>query len=529
VDKIRIVLYIVIAFLGFQIYQSWKAEQKTVTTAAEQASAELAQKQIIIDETAPQTESANKQLIKVSTDVLDILIDTQGGNLVQSDLLNYPVEHGSENLIRLQNTSPANFFAAQSGLISSQAAPNHYAVFTTDKLDYQLGDQEEISVPLTWEQDGISVTKTYVFTKGQYLIDVIYTVDNKTDSQWSGNQYRQLQRSYYEDENGGFIYTYAGGVIYDQTDKYQKISLDDIEETDLEKNNDHAWAAMIQHYFVSAWVPAASEKNNYYSKYIDKENKRYILGLTSPKQLIQPGTQGVFATKLYIGPKVQSELEKIAEGLERTVDYGKLTIFSQPLFWTLDKIHGFVGNWGVAIIVLTMLIKLIFYPLSEASYRSMAKMRKATPKMQKIRERYADDRQRQSQALMELYKTEKINPLGGCLPMLIQMPIFIALYWALLESVEIRQAPFYLWIQDLSSNDPYFVLPLIMGATMFIQQKLNPPPPDPMQAKVFMMMPIIFTFFFMMFPAGLVLYWVTNNTLSIIQQYIITKRIENEP
>ncbi|MEA2093768.1 MAG: membrane protein insertase YidC, partial [Pseudomonadota bacterium] len=321
-----------------------------------------------------------------------------------------------------------------------------------------------------------------------------------------------------------FIHTYMGGVLYSPEEKYEKISFDDMIDGKLDRKVTDGWVAMIQHYFLAALIPETGEEDRYYTNTLS--GARYVIGMISPLQTIAAGESGSFSTRLYAGPKLQDEMARVAPGLELTVDYGVLTVLSQPLFWLLNAIHNLVGNWGWAIILLTILIKLAFYKLSETSYRSMANMRKLAPRMKSLKERYGDDRQKLNQAMMEMYKKEKINPLGGCLPILVQIPVFIALYWVLLESVEMRQAPFMLWLQDLSSPDPYYVLPLLMGATMLIQQKLNPAPLDPIQAKVMMALPVVFTVFFAFFPSGLVLYWVVNNTLSIAQQWVITKRIE---
>jgi YidC/Oxa1 family membrane protein insertase len=323
------------------------------------------------------------------------------------------------------------------------------------------------------------------------------------------------------------LYTYTGAVVYNEEIKYEKVDFDDMESQPFKADSTAGWVAMIQHYFLSAWVAEEGQQNLLYSIANTKRYPAtYTIGMRSQAQQVEPGQQTEFNAQLYVGPKLVKRLEEIAPGLELTVDYGWLTFLSKPLYWLLSWFHSFVGNWGVAIILLTLMVKAAFFKLSEASYKSMAKMRKVGPRLKTLKERYGDDRQKMNQAMMELYKTEKINPMGGCLPILLQVPVFIALYWALLESVELRQAPFILWIEDLSVMDPYFVLPLIMGASMLIQQKLNPAPPDPVQAKIMMALPIVFTVFFAFFPSGLVLYWVVNNVLSISQQWVITKRIE---
>jgi YidC/Oxa1 family membrane protein insertase len=357
------------------------------------------------------------------------------------------------------------------------------------------------------------------------VVDIEHVVNNHGTAAWTGRQYRQLQRS--EAAEAGqskFIHTYMGGVIYSAEEKYEKIKFEDMLKQDLDRTITAGWAAMLQHYFLGALIPDSDSAEHYYTRALD--GARYIIGMIAPARTIAAGDSGVFSTRLYLGPKLQDEMKQIAPGLELTVDYGLLTVLAQPLFWLLKAIHGLIGNWGWAIVLLTLLIKLAFYKLSETSYRSMANMRKLAPRLQSLKERFGDDRQKLNQAMMELYKKEKINPLGGCLPIAVQIPVFIALYWMLLESVELRQAPFMLWIQDMSAPDPYYILPLLMGATMLIQQKLNPAPMDPIQAKVMMVLPVVFTVFFAFFPSGLVLYWVVNNTLSISQQAVITRRIE---
>ncbi len=469
---------------------------------------------------------ARGERVRVVTDVLSVEIDTLGGDVRQADLLAYPVlVNVPDKPFRLLSDETGPLFIIQSGLVSAGAAPDHHARYQAAQAEYRLSaGMETLEVPLTWTNDeGLTVTKTYVFRPGSYAIELRHDVNNAGTTEWQGRQYRQLHRERSERESA-FIYTYTGGVISSENNKYEKVDFDDMADANLSRDFQGGWVAMIQHYFVAAVVPAQDENNHYYSKALDGD--RYVLGLVSPTKSIAPGESGSFGSRIYVGPKLQHNLEEVAPNLELTVDYGMLTFISKPLFWLLEWIVSLVHNWGVAIILLTLLIKLAFYKLSEASYRSMANMRRMSPKLQQLKERYGDDRQRMSKAMMELYKKEKINPLGGCLPILVQIPVFLALYWVLLESVELRQAPFVLWINDLSTKDPYYILPLIMGATMFIQQKLNPPPPDPMQAKIMMALPFIFTLFFAFFPAGLVLYWVSNNVLSITQQWYITRKVE---
>jgi YidC/Oxa1 family membrane protein insertase len=542
-DNPRLILFVALGFVLLLIWQQWQADYgpKSVPPTATSSSAEVTQAPAEATDVpeageppsgeAPASEIAapTGQTVEVLTDVLRVQIATQGGVLRQVELLKYPVSVDEPDVpIDLLQSAGQEVFVAQSGLRSADSpAPDHYASFAAEQLSYHLGaDGDELVVPLTWSDGGIEVTKTYRFRRGEYLVEMEQVLKNGSGEPWSGSQYRQLQRSR-PLKKQRFIYTYTGGVIYSEQTKYDKIKFDEMEDEPLRLELIGGWSAMIEHYFVGAWVPNQEETNLFYSIVSRSASPRlYTLGMRSPARVVAPGESTVFASELFVGPKLQHRLEQIAPGLELTVDYGYLTVIAKPLYWILEWIHRFVGNWGWSIILLTILIKLAFYKLSETSYRSMAKMRNVQPRMQALRERYGDDKQRMNQALMELYKTEKINPLGGCLPILIQIPVFISLYWVLLESVEMRQAPFIFWIQDLSTKDPYYVLPVLMGITMFAQQKLNPAPIDPVQQKIMMSLPFVFTVFFAFFPAGLVLYWFVNNLLSIAQQWAITKRME---
>jgi YidC/Oxa1 family membrane protein insertase len=423
--------------------------------------------------------------------------------------------------------SGAKLFMAQSGLVGKSNAPNHYALYTATKTYYELArGAEELVVELTWRGEGVTVTKRYNFKRDNYVIDVIHEVQNDTLEPWTGGAYGQFRRIAPNESRGlGTIYTYTGGVVSSPEKPYEKYDFSDMEDQDLNLDIRGGWIAMIQHYFAGAWIPPSEEEYNFYSK--APSSTQFVLGVVAPGFSVNPGTSGQTAMQLYVGPKVQSRLMEAAPGLERTVDYGWLFFIAEPLYVCLEFIQGILTNWGWSIIVLTMFIKLLFYPLSNASYKSMARMRKLQPKMATLKERFGDDRQKLNQAMMEMYKKEKINPLGGCLPIVVQIPVFISLYWVLLETVELRQAPFMFWLKDLSTHDPFYVLPVLMGISMFAQQRLSPAPPDPIQAKVMMAMPVIFTFFFLFFPSGLVLYWLCNNLLSITQQYFITRRIES--
>jgi len=469
------------------------------------------------------------RLIQVDTDVLRVLIDTKGAVLRSIKLKKYPTSLDQpDDWLELIHSDSDSIHIIQSGLRNKEdRAPTHHSIYRVAKTEYSLQDgADELVVPLSWSEDGIEVNKSYHFRRGDYLIDVRHQVDNRSQQDWQGSQYRQIQRSRPLDESR-LLYTYTGSVYYNEISKYEKVDFDDMEDSQLKVDSDGGWIAMLQHYFLSAWVPEQDEKNLVYTIANTRRTpSTYTIGMRSTNQLLSPGGSGLFVSQLYVGPKLVGRLEEIAPGLDLTVDYGVLTFLSKPLHWLLSWYHGYVGNWGLSIILLTFTIKAAFYKLSETSYRSMARMRKVGPRLKALKERFGDDRQKMNAAMMELYKKEKINPMGGCLPILVQIPVFIALYWALLEAVDLRQAPFIFWIKDLSVMDPYFVLPIIMGISMVIQQRLNPPPPDPIQAKIMMALPFVFTFFFAFFPSGLVLYWVVNNTLSITQQWIITRRIE---
>ena len=470
------------------------------------------------------------KLITVNTDVLQVTIDPRGGEVVQVLLPAYPasIEQKDVPFVMMEKNNRRTY-VAQSGLLGKDGVDaKGPALYSADNTLYELADDaNELTVVLSTNTDKGSVDKVFTFRRGDYLMDVTYRISNTSDENWQGTFYAQLKRDNSEDPSAGNsmgMQSYLGAALTTKENRYEKIGFDDLVDGPYKSVQQGGWAAMLQHYFLAAWIPAQDQPHTYNGRQVKGNN---VFGFYSGPTTVTPGSVGEVGASLYIGPKDQERLGEIAEHLDLTIDYGWLWWVAQPLFWLLDNIHDIVGNWGVAIIFLTILIKLAFFKLSAASYRSMANMRKVAPKMQEIKEKYGDNREKLGQEMMALYKKEKINPLGGCLPILVQMPVFIALYWVLMESVELRQAPFFLWIEDMSVMDPYFILPLIMGASMFIQMKLNPTPPDPMQARVMQFMPIIFTIFFLWFPAGLVLYWVVNNILSIAQQYVITKQIEN--
>lgn len=480
----------------------------------------------------PQQPAAAAPLVQVETDVLSVAISSQGGTLQSASLKNYPVEKDRpDELVRLLSPQPADYAAIQLGLRAASDAhgePNHLETFTAEQRNYELtGDS--LTVPLVWtDASGLRVERRYRFSRGSYIVDVEQRVINRSDAEWRGAGYAQIRRRLVEPERSMFdvdTYSFDGPIVYDG-EKSEKLDRDDlIDDGPYRFRSGVGWIASIEHHFLSAVVPPRGEDQSYS---VAVRDSIATASAIAPTQAVAPGAETSFATTLFVGPKLQSQLEDVDETLKLTVDYGWLTIISQPLFWLLSFVYEFVKNWGLAIIVVTILIKLAFYKLTEASGRSMAKMREIQPRMKALQDRYKDDRQALSQAMMELYKREKVNPAAGCLPILIQMPFFLAFYWVLLESVEMRQAPFALWITDLSSRDPYFILPLIMGAAMLFQQKLNPAPADPVQAKVMQIMPIMFTAFFAFFPSGLVLYWVTNTLLSIAQQWHINKVVAEE-
>jgi YidC/Oxa1 family membrane protein insertase len=473
--------------------------------------------------------------VRIVTDVLDLDVSLAGGELIRADIREYPQhkDDPKKTPVRLFNVdSPDTRFLFQSGLTTGEAGrnePNHKAAFTAPATEFRLADgADTLEVPLTWSDGtGLAVTKTFAFRRGSYKVGLTYRVENTGTAPVKLASYGQLlrhsvgnKRSMWDPET----YSYRGPAYFDG-EKYQKLDIEDEEDAALSRPVTDGWVAALQHHFVAAIVPAAGKPYQYELRVEDMD---YLLRTIGQTQTAPAGGSLVIAETFYVGPKLQEQLKETGPELFRTADYGMLTILAQPLFWLLSKVYDFVGNWGLAIIIVTFLIKLVFYKLAETSGRSMAKMKTVAPRLKAIQERHKDNREEQARAMMELYKREKINPVAGCLPVLVQIPFFLAFYWVLLESVEMRQAPFFGWIQDLSSRDPFFILPILMGGAMFVQFKLNPAPPDPVQAKVFAFMPVIMTFMFMWFPAGLVLYWLTNTVLSIAQQWKINRVVEAE-
>ncbi len=473
-------------------------------------------------------------VVRVTTDVMVVDISVRGGTLIGATMLNYPVaKDRPDTLVQLLSTDSRDLGLIQTGLNTGVEGPmpSHTALFRSRRTHYELDGADEIVVPLSWtDGSGVEVEKRYWFRRGSYAVQLEQQIDNGSDTPWQGGAYAQIVRRVRTTERSMFnvdSYSYDGAVVYDG-DKSEKLDADDLDNGRAYSfESEQGWLASIQHHFLSAIVPQRDGAYDFATT-LSSAGDSTRSSTISKKQTVLPGASKTFTTTLFVGPKLQSQLEEIDPNLTLTVDYGWLRILSGPMFWLLSVLFGFVGNWGVAIMGVTILIKLAFYKLTEASGRSMAKMRNLQPRMKVLQERYKDDRQQLSQAMMELYKREHVNPAAGCLPILIQMPFFLSFYWVLVESVEMRQAPFMLWITDLSSKDPFFILPLIMGAAMFLQQKLNPTPADPVQAKVMQIMPIMFTGFFAFFPSGLVLYWATNTVLSIAQQWKINKVVEAE-
>ena len=480
----------------------------------------------------PQSDD-NTQIIRVTSDVLELEINTIGATVQRAVIRNYPINKDEpDKLIELLSPSGAELGMIQTGLLAVGEGedPNHFARFETASDEYALNGDDELVVPFTWtDGQGITVEKEIRLTRGSYRIDIAQRLVNRSDEDWEGAEYAQLQRRSRDVERSMFnvdSYSFEGPIIYDG-EKSEKLDRDDLmSDGPYVIRAENGWVGSIQHHFLSALVPPV-EPAYKYSVAVNGSTSLASF-VRTPALRVRAGSEFTFETTAFVGPKLQEQLEQVHEKLPLTVDYGWLTIISHPLFLLLNWVHSFVGNWGVAIILVTILIKMVFYKLTEASGRSMAKMREIQPRMKALQDRYKDDRQALSQAMMELYKREKVNPAAGCLPILIQMPFFLAFYWVLLESVEMRQAPFALWLTDLSSKDPFFILPVIMGAAMLFQQRLNPKPADPVQAKVMQIMPIMFTGFFAFFPSGLVLYWVTNTLLSIAQQWYINKIVHEE-
>jgi YidC/Oxa1 family membrane protein insertase len=542
-DNQRLILFVALSAIIVMLWTAWEAEQRPAAVAPAKTEVPA----------APATPSSGKSVagktptisaapavnvsglqsarrINVTTDLVHAVIDTQGGDVRMLELLKHSVSIDQPKTpFRLLDDQGKQEFVAQSGLIAREGTlPNHKTLYRAEADQYALAEGlDQLNVRLHWEgAEGLKVTKTYTFHRNSYVVDLTYEIANNGRKPRDVYLYAQWLRKHIDESRGiTSLPSYTGGVISTTQNRYEKIDFDSMHKKPLQREAEDGWVAIIQHYFVGAWLPEDQERRQYYSD--TQAGDLYFLGYkTLDPATVAPGSKATFNTRFYAGPKEHQRLTAAAPGLELTVDYGWLDLIAAPLFRILKWLHSVIGNWGWAIILLTLLIKIVFYPLSVASYRSMAKMRKVQPRLQAIKERYGDDKQKLHQAMMEIYKTEKINPLGGCLPILIQIPVFISLYWVLLESVELRQAPWALWIKDLSSPDPYFVLPILMGISMLVQQWLNPQPLEDLQKKVMYALPVVFTFMFLWFPSGLVLYWVVQNVLSVAQQWQINRAIE---
>ncbi|MER2541058.1 MAG: membrane protein insertase YidC [Azonexus sp.] len=539
-DTRRLILVMIFAFSSFMLWESWQkfnqpkppadavaAKQTGTSTPTPTPTTNLqAAGSVPVVPTATVAVPVVDSFV-VSTDLVKATISAQGGDIVQLELLRYKEHDNKDNTFVLFDAK--HQYLAQSGMIG-EGLPSHRTTFKRVAGPTELADgANELKVRLeTTTATGVKVAKVLTFKRGSYLIDVAWEVVNGSDKPLTSHAYFQLQRDDVAPEGESkMVSTFTGPAVFTDAEKYQKIDFGDIakDKAKFAKTADNGWLAMVQHYFVAALVPQEKTQREYYMRKVEGANA-FQAGLIVPLAEIAPGATGQTSVGLFAGPQEQAALKKLAPGLDLVVDYGWLTVVAAPIFWALEAIHSLVGNWGWAIVILTIIIKGIFYPLSAASYKSMAKMKVLTPRLMQLKERFGDDKQRLNQEMMKMYQTEKVNPLGGCLPILVQIPVFISLYWVLLGAVEMRDAPWILWIKDLASADPYYILPVIMIISMFVQTKLNPTPPDPIQAKVMMMMPFMFGIMFLWFPAGLVLYWVVNNVLSIAQQWQITRMIE---
>ncbi|MCH2057011.1 MAG: membrane protein insertase YidC [Thalassotalea sp.] len=538
-ESLRSMLFIGLLVVTYMLYQQWQLDyapqpvpQATNSSqATEQATSSS-------DDFVPASSAANtpaavstvaaQQLIEVETDVLKVKINTRGGDIVEVTLLDYETEQGSGIPFTIMQNGQMKYIA-QSGLTGANGIDRTVKgrpVYQVAQQSYSMTDGQPLVVAMQYvDNAGLTVTKTYTFDPSSYSVGLEYQIQNNLSAPASVQMYGQLKQSSYVDNSSGLIPTYRGAAYSTKEERYEKYDFEDIADANLNKTTQGGWVAMLQHYFVSAWIPAQNEANQLYTSYTSAGDA--VIGFKAPTINIDANSTATTLAKFYIGPKDQDALEQLADGLDLTVDYGFLFMISKPLFWLLVQIQSLVSNWGIAIIIITIIVKGAMYPLTKAQYTSMARMRELQPKMQQLKERFGDDRQKMGQATMELYRKEKVNPAGGCLPILIQMPIFLALYWVFLESVELRHAEFGLWLTDLSSKDPYYVLPVLMGLSMFIMQKMTPMTvTDPMQQKMMQYMPLVFTIFFFWFPSGLVLYWLVSNIISIIQMKIIFSGLE---
>ncbi len=533
-DTRRLILFVIFSFSILMLWDAWQQKANPVINTPTTAQTSTSGVPTVANgAAASNVESTvndgsfkltSGQRINVKTDLFEADIDTVGGDLRRLVLNKHRAEEVKNgNFVLMDDTFKPMFYVAQSGLMGADL-PNHKSQFTTTATSYTLADgADSQEVRLSWAGNGITVDKIYTFKRNSYVIDVRYQINNGSAAAITPSAYYQIVHDSESNQGSAMMPTFTGGAYFTDADKFKKVKFGDMADQNLSKTTKDGWIGLIQHYFASAWIPKAGVEREFYTKKLS--DNIYAMGVITPNAAIAAGATTEFGAQLFAGPQTEKELVKAAPGLEYTVDYGWLTIIAKPLFWVLSQIYGVVHNWGVAIILLTVLIKAAFFPLSAASYKSMAQMRELAPRLQSMKEKFGDDKQKMQQAMLEMYRTEKINPMGGCLPIIVQIPVFIALYWVLLGSVELRHAPFFGWIQDLSATDPWFILPILMGATMIIQTYLNPAPTDPIQAKVMKIMPVVFSVFFFFFPAGLVLYWLVNNVLSIAQQWYVNKTI----
>jgi YidC/Oxa1 family membrane protein insertase len=533
----RSFLFIALMVVTYLLFSQWQTDNAPVieqpavsqqTTPNNSNGDFVPESSAAVTSISNETKVVNATVISVSNDVLALKIDTNGGDIVEAKLLKFDTEQGNGIPFTILRNDKDRY-VAQSGLTGAQGLDRVIPgrpIYQTSATTYQANANEPLVIDLNYvDNTGLSVTKRFTLNYDSYAINVEYIIANNTANAASVQMYAQLKQTTLIDTGSGLIPTYKGTAYSTTEDVYEKYDFSDIEEADLNVSTRGGWVAMLQHYFVSSWVPEKTADNQLYSRY--SSNRDAVIGFKAPAITIEPNSTATTSATFYVGPKDQDVLESIEENLDLTIDYGFLFMISQPLFWLLIKIQSIVTNWGVAIIIITLIVKGAMYPLTKAQYTSMAKMRALQPKMTQLKERFGDDKQKMSQAMMELYRKEKVNPAGGCLPLIIQMPIFLALYWVFLESVELRHAPFMLWIQDLSAQDPFYILPVLMGVSMFIMQKMQPMTvQDPMQQKIMQYMPVMFTVFFFWFPSGLVLYWLVSNIISIVQMKIIFSGIE---
>jgi len=539
----RSFLFIALMVVTFLLYQQWQLDnapiqQPVETTLASNAvptsdttttNGDFIPESSQLLPAVTKTNTVSEEVVSIKTDVLAVELSTRGGDIVDVKLLNYDTEQGNGIPFTIMQNGSTKY-VAQSGLTGAQGLDRIIPgrpLYSVSATSFEMKDGQPLVIQLTYiAENGLNVIKQFTFNPSSYAITVEYLIRNNSDSTASVQMYGQLKQSTLSDgDSSGLLPTYKGAAYSHSEDPYEKYGFDDIADNNLNITNVGGWVAMLQHYFVSAWVPSSTDINQIYSSF--SSNYEAVIGFKAPTLIVEANQEAKTSAILYVGPKDQDALEKLEDNLDLTIDYGFLSMISQPLFSLLIFIQSFVTNWGVAIIIITLIVKGGMYPLTKAQYTSMAKMRELAPKMAQLKERFGDDRQKMSQATMEMYKKEKVNPAGGCLPLLIQMPIFLALYWVFLESVELRHAPFTLWLQDLSAQDPFYILPLLMGVSMFIMQKMQPMTiQDPMQQKIMQYMPVMFTVFFFWFPSGLVLYWLVSNLISIVQMKIIFSGIE---